>query len=159
MKFYIGIVGSRRRNTEADRRIVYDLVRTSIKEGQELVVVSGACKKGADNFAKQAVDFFRKEIGEEYVKLVEFPVRTWDGQTRGEYREQAHYRNRLIAENSEIGYALVHDDREGGTENTVLHYREMKKPVYLVDGEGRLYLGLMGSDANKDTDKARAEQA
>lgn len=157
----IGIVGSRRRDSEEDRRIVYDIVRKHIVSSPnvQLVVVSGACKRGADNFAKQAVEFFKKEIGEECVRLVEFPVRTWPGQTRGEFREQAFFRNGLIAEHSDIGYALVHPDRDGGTENTVDHYNSLRKTVHLVDGEGRSYLEPMGSDVSKDTDKARDSQA
>jgi len=136
----IGIVGSRRRNTEQDRFYVHDIVRRHIIDYEKVVVVSGACPEGADKFAVEAVDFFKREIDEGCVRLIEFPVRKWPGQTKAEFREQAYYRNRLIAENSDIGFALVHDDREGGTENTVLHYRDLGKTVYLVDGNGRTYL-------------------
>lgn len=148
----VGIVGSRRRNTLRDRRLVLELVERLLEDNphRTLVLVSGGCPKGADAFAAEAARVYG-------VKLVEhLPRPTHHG--RWAFVEAAFERNRRIAEDSQVGYALVHPDREGGTENTVGHYLELKKNVFLVDGEGRAYLSSMEerniSLGSKDPDKA-----
>lgn len=128
-KVRIGIVGSRRRNTLADRMIVYDIVRTAIRKfGKEnVVIVSGACSRGADHFAAEAAKVFGVELLEFPVPL-DPPIAEGD---RNEYRKRAFARNRLIVENSGIVFALVHEDRKGGTENTVWHCKDLKVPYDL----------------------------
>jgi len=100
---------------------------------RKIVVVSGACKKGADNFAASAAKSF-------HVELLEFPVPKVTYVSRWEYAKAAYARNLTIAENSDVGFALVHDDRTGGTENTISHYNDLKKHVFLVDRHGKFYL-------------------
>ena len=124
----IGIVGSRRRNTLADRQIVYDIVEKAIKRfpDREIVVVSGGCWKGADKFAEDAAKFFG-------VRTLIFPVpKDPPIKHRGEFRERAFARNREIAAHSNIVFALVHPDRTGGTENTVEHCKDLKVKCELV---------------------------
>lgn len=74
------------------------------------------------------------------LSLVEFPVPKKDYGSRGEFAAAAFARNKLIAENSDFGIALVASDRKGGTENTVKHYERMKKRVYIVSDLGDIYL-------------------
>lgn len=131
MTLKIGIVGSRRRNSHTDRKIVFKIVHALKK--LDPTIVSGACPKGADAFAAEAARSYGLE-------LVEFPVPKGDYRSRGEFAAAAFARNKLVAEHSDIGFALVADDRTGGTENTVGHYKKMKKNVYIVDGSGALYL-------------------
>lgn len=137
----VGIVGSRRRNAGRDREIVNEIVLSLLERypDEKIVVVSGACEEGADRFAADAARAL-KEIIPERVDLVEYPAKRWPGMTRWEFTQQAYLRNRTIAEDSHEGYALVADDRTGGTENTVDHYRDLGKTVRLVDGDGRFYL-------------------
>lgn len=148
----VGIVGSRRRCSLLDRKIVFNLVERLIGEnpGRQLTIVSGACRLGADNFAAEAARLYK-------VNLVEFPVPPGDYSERWMYAKAAYDRNRKIAENSDVGFALVHKDRKGGTENTILHYHDLKKNVFLVDERGKTYLSKMEernvSDAAKDPDK------
>lgn len=131
----IGIVGSRRRNSLYDQRIVQDIIRKfHEKFGQDLTIVSGHCRKGADRFAEDYADLLEIE------KLI-FPVpldppikNKWD------FRERAFARNRLIAEGSDVLFALVSSDRTGGTESTVTHAKELNRICYLVDEEGGLSL-------------------
>lgn len=131
----IGIVGSRRRATLHDRKLVFNLVERIIQLNphREVVVVSGACYKGADNFAAEAAKIYG-------VRLQEWPVPKKEYAHKGEYAQAAYARNLTIAQDSHVGFAFVHPDRDGGTENTVGHYHKLKKKVYLIDGMGRAYL-------------------
>lgn len=151
----VGIVGSRRRFSLHDRKLVFNLVERLIENNphRDIYIVSGACRLGADNFAAEACRLY---LGKE--KLIEFPVPKREYAHKGEYAHEAYARNLLIAQNSHVGYALVHPDRDGGTENTVGHYHTLKKRVYLVDGHGKTYLSSMDErnllDVIKDPDKA-----
>lgn len=143
----VGIVGSRRRCSLKDRKIVFDIVK-KLKDLRDVdvTVVSGACRLGADNFAAEAARFYG-------VKLVEFPVPKKQYTHRGEFAMEAFARNRLIAENSDYGFALVHSSRTGGT---VSHYNDLKKKVFLVDDDGLTYLSTdeeHSVESKEDTDK------
>lgn len=130
----IGIVGSRRRNTLRDRRIVFDIVERlapSLFPGQPVTIVSGGCK-GPDSFAAEAARFYKLDT-----KI--FPVPTDPPiQDRNDFRERAYARNTLIAEASEDLYALVAPDRKGGTEDTIRKAHALRKNVFLVDEEGAI---------------------
>lgn len=133
----VGIVGSRRRATLFDRKIVFCLIKRIIRElgpHVALWIVSGACPKGADHFAAEAA----RVLG---VALREWPVPTDPPiRHRGDFRDRAFARNKLIAEDSHVLFALVHSDRTGGTEDTVKHMCAFGKPVFLVDEMGDVYL-------------------
>ena len=53
---YIGIVGSRKRNSEHDLKCCIDQFFKIYEEGD--IVVSGGCKSGADNFAQIICDLY-----------------------------------------------------------------------------------------------------
>jgi hypothetical protein len=138
----IGIVGSRRRNTLHDRKIVFKLVEWllsgELECGRPLQLVSGGCPKGADAFAEEAAKIFAG------VEIEVVPVDKEGVSSRWEFRTRAFARNRVIAEKSRILFALVHPDRKGGTENTIEHALELKVPVYLVHADGTVYLSQDG---------------
>jgi len=46
----IGIIGSRRRNTDEDYKCVYNEFRKWYNDGDK--IISGGCKKGGDRFAE-----------------------------------------------------------------------------------------------------------
>ena len=129
-KIRIGIVGSRRRNTLRDRKIVFDIVGTALGAYDEVVVVSGGAK-GPDTFAEEAANFYGTE------KIIH---RVPPSESRWDFRKKAFARNRDIVIDSDKVFALVHPDRKGGTENTIEHAKELGKPVFLVDQDGRVYL-------------------
>ena len=133
-KLKIGIVGSRRRATLRDRQLVYECVKSAVRNNpnKDIVIVSGACRSGADSFAAEAA----KVMG---VELLEFPV-TGSHASKWSYAQEAFARNELIAEHSDMGFALCHPDRTGGTENTVSHYIRMGKRVFNVLEDGSLEL-------------------
>lgn len=148
----IGVIGSRRRCSLFDRKIVFNLIERLIvlNPHRDVIIVSGACRLGADSFAAEAARIYN-------VKLIEHPVPPGEYKQRWEYAKAAYERNRKIAEDSHVGFALVHEDRKGGTENTIHHYHDLKKKVYLVDATGKTYLSKMEErnflDVARDPDK------
>lgn len=127
----VGIVGSRRRNTLADRQMILDLVR-DLKEkfGESLVLVSGGCKTGADHYAEEAAVLHG-------VPIVLHPVKgKFD--TRWQFAQAAFARNEDIVKDSDVVFAQVASDRKGGTENTLGHCVTHKKPRWLIDEQGAI---------------------
>jgi predicted Rossmann fold nucleotide-binding protein DprA/Smf involved in DNA uptake len=135
----IGIVGSRRRDTYTDQKIVYDIVRSAVAAFSEkhIVIVSGGAR-GPDTFAKLAAKIYELEYKDHPVPK-DTPIKN-----KWEFVQRAFARNRDIVIDSDIIFALVHADRKGGTENTIEHAKDLKKKFFLVDQFGRLYLSGVG---------------
>lgn len=148
----MAIVGSRRRASLKDRQIVFDLVDQLklANPRRRLILVSGACYLGADDFAAQA----SRALG---IPIKEFPVPKANYPTTWDYAKAAYARNLLIAQDAMVGFALVAPDRKGGTEDTVKHFVNLKKNIYLVDGRGVSYLLSMAErnryEISQDPDK------
>lgn len=105
----IGIVGSRRRNTEKDKLLIerklLELMKNESKKN--IVICSGGCPKGGDRFAE--------ELAEKYgLRKIIYPA-DWKKFGRG----AGFVRNTDIAKTSDILIASVAEDRTGGTEDTV----------------------------------------
>lgn len=131
---YIGIVGSRRRNTFEDHDLVVDALESVYDAGD--VMVSGGCKQGADSFAKdinintngavRLIEFLPDSQKREYlIKEKKVPHRAAHAIVNNE-------RNTLIAERSDILIACVASDRKGGTEDTI---KKFLKKIKLTEVE------------------------
>ena len=119
----VGIVGSRRRNSSGDRAQVEIMIDVVAKEyGDDLVIVSGGCQKGADKFAASYCN-------EMDIKLVEHLPDVANVKDYGDRVQRYYARNRKIAQDSDFIVAFVALDRTGGTENTIKHAKELGKPV------------------------------
>ena len=134
-KIKIGIVGSR---SYTNKKKIKDLLH-EIKEkyGDEVEIVSGGQKDGADGYAKK----FTLEFDMEYI---EFPPAhySWNMHcklpatkySKPYYVTNYFKRNKQIAEYSDIIVAFIPDGVESkGTMNTVSHARELKKLVKIID--------------------------
>lgn len=148
-ELYVGIVGSRKRTSLVDREAVFNIInRLNIlckKELKELVIVSGACYAGADKFADDICSFLN-------VRIINYPIdirHTTEIKQKNykyKYTQAAYDRNRSIAEHSKNAlFALVSDDRKGGTENTIKQHLEFSKSdqghrrkTFIVDRLGRI---------------------
>ena len=134
-KIKIGIVGSR---GYTNKQKVKDLV-FEIKEkyGDEVEIVSGGQKDGADGLAKKyALEF--------NVKYVEFPPvhYSWNMHCKlpaTEYNKPYYVsnyfkRNKQIAEYSDIIIAFIPDGVESrGTMDTVGHAEKLKKLIKIIN--------------------------
>ena len=134
-KIKIGIVGSR---TYTNKQKVKDLI-FEIKEkyGNEVEIVSGGQKKGADGLAKK----FALEFD---VKYVEFPPAHYSHNmhcklppkhyNKPYYVSNYFKRNKQIAEYSNIIVAFIPDGVESrGTMDTVEHAQKLKKMIKIIN--------------------------
>ena len=116
----IGVVGSRRRDTERDFQLVRAEIIKHLKPGDRLV--SGGCPRGGDRFAERVA----KELG--LCIIIHYPA--WNGP---QGRRAGFERNTFIAQDSDVLIACVAPDRQGGTEDTV-------RKVLRDHGESALFL-------------------
>lgn len=127
-KITVGVVGSRRRNSNKDldklESYVLALMRRAYKKDADLEFVSGGCEQGADFFIKCICIRYKLPLVEHLPKFTSNQY--WE-------RVQAYYaRNKLIAEDCQFLLAMVAEDRTGGTENTILHAESLGKKVILI---------------------------
>jgi hypothetical protein len=101
----IGVVGSRRRDTESDFQLVKAAIKKILEPGDRLV--SGGCPKGGDRFA----EIIAKQLGLSII--IHYP--DWEGLGR----RAGFERNTFIARDADFLIACVAPDRLGGTEDTV----------------------------------------
>lgn len=114
----IGIIGSRRRNTEQDLYLTEMAFLSAYRKGD--TIVSGGCPKGGDRFA------------ERLALIYDVPIKIhkaeWD--LRG--RSAGFYRNTFIARDADILIVCVAEDRKGGTEDTIRKFLKTKEALILV---------------------------
>ena len=134
-KIKVGIVGSR---GYTNKKKIKDLIfQIKEKHGDEVEIVSGGQKDGADGFAKK----FALEFDMTYV---EFPPSHYNHNMHcilpvGEYNKPYYVsnffkRNKQIAEYSNIIVAFIPDGVESrGTMDTVGHAEKLKKLVKIIN--------------------------
>ncbi len=114
----IGIVGSRRRDTEEDFNIVKEKFFEIYSDGDK--ICSGLCPHGADRFALIISDRYN-------ITPIWFPAE-WEkyGKNAGKRR------NTDIAKTSDILIACVAPDRKGGTEDTIKKFEKFHKRKSII---------------------------
>ena len=115
----IGIIGSR---TWENRSAVEDLVNML---PIECTIISGGCR-GVDTWAVDTA----KSRGIDVVEYL--PNLPEDGSPPWEFTKAYHARNRQIAENVDVLYAFVTEDRRGGTENTIRQAMKLNVRVEII---------------------------
>jgi len=126
---YVAVVGSRRRNTEEDKRIligyVERILQNANKRNRKIIFISGGCESGADKFIKEICASLDLQL-KEHFPVLEYHMDYFQ-------RVNAYYkRNELIAIDCDICLAMVSADRKGGTENTLKWCNKYKKKVVLI---------------------------
>lgn len=116
---YIGIVGSRRRDSDSDFRLCLAKFQEVYKPGDKLV--SGGCPKGGDRFA----EIIARSKG----LTITIHHADWNGP---DGKRAGFVRNTQIATDCDILIALVAEDRLGGTENTIKTALALGKEVILL---------------------------
>lgn len=105
----IGIVGSRRRNTQADLQLVEQKFLDIYRNGD--MIISGGCPEGADRFAEWIAKKHQIPITIIYAQWKRMGVRA------------GYVRNGEIAAKSDTLIACVAPDRKGGTEDTIKKFK------------------------------------
>lgn len=113
----IGIVGSRRRDTDEDFRLCQAAFSKIYQRGDR--IVSGGCPKGGDHFA----EIIAKSVGATIT--IHYP--NWK-----EGRHAGFTRNSDIVKDGDVFIAVVAVDRTGGTEDTVRKALAAGKQVIYV---------------------------
>lgn len=106
----IGIIGSRRRNSEQDFILVERCFLSIYQKGD--IIVSGGCSEGGDKFAEIIAKKFGLTI------IIHYP--NWNKYSRG----AGFIRNTLIAKDANKIIACVVTNRIGGTEDTIKKFRK-----------------------------------
>lgn len=118
-KRVIGIIGTRRRDSDYDLRLVENEFLRHYHKGD--TICSGLCPKGGDRFA---VILHKK-----YNTPCIWHKAEWD--RLGKYA--GFSRNGLIAEDSDVLICCVANDRKGGTEDTLRKFKKLgKKNWYII---------------------------
>lgn len=106
----VGIVGSRRRNEDADfalvARALKQFMEVADRHDQKVILVSGGCPVGADKFAETLAERLDLDI---IIHQADWKVG----------RHAGFLRNTDIANDADILIACVAEDRKGGTEDTI----------------------------------------
>jgi len=115
----IGIIGSRRRNTLVDARMVEAAFLSVYHPGDR--IVSGGCPRGGDRFAES--------LAAQYDVPIVIHRADW-----ARYGRRAGFvRNVDIARDADVLIACVAADRTGGTEHTIREFQKAgKSRVVLV---------------------------
>jgi hypothetical protein len=117
MSKVIGIVGSRRRDSDEDFKQCEKIFLSIYEPGDE--IVSGGCPKGADRFA------------EVLAKKHQTPIKIYYAQWNKLGRGAGFARNTDIARDADELIAVVAEDRKGGTEDTVKKFLKGKSEEHL----------------------------
>jgi hypothetical protein len=115
----IGIIGSRRRNTESDYRATLSAFLSVYKNVGD-TIVSGGCRSGGDRFA------------EIIAKTRNIPILIHPANWARYGRSAGFQRNTLIARDSDTLIACVAEDRTGGTEDTIRKFRQLHPQGVLI---------------------------
>lgn len=117
----IGIIGSRRRDSDKDFKKVNDSFLVHFFEGDE--IISGGCPKGGDRFAEKLAELYK------------VPITIYKADWKKYGKKAGFLRNTDIARESDILIACVSEDRTGGTEDTIKKYKQFHpgKKVILVE--------------------------
>jgi len=124
----IGIVGSRARNSREDKNIIKNLLIKKMKQGRRFHIVSGGCPRGADRFAEECA----KELGIPITIYYPDKSKLPDNPKNYDWAKVFYERNTWIAEDCDVLLAMVHDDRKGGTEDTIKKAEKFGKKIILV---------------------------
>lgn len=119
----IGIVGSRRRNSNRDLYRTHQVFSLYVQKygTDNITIISGGCPKGGDKFAEILAE-------KNNIPIV---IHKADWKKHG--KVAGFIRNTYIAQDSDVLIAVVSEDRLGGTEDTI-------KKFHKFHPEGKLIL-------------------
>lgn len=114
----IGIVGSRRRDSQDDCVKCFQKFKEIYEEGDQ--IVSGGCPKGGDKFA----ELIAKKFG--------VPIKIYYPNWEKYGKFAGLKRNTYIAEDCTVLIALVAEDRTGGAEDTIKKAEKLNKEIIII---------------------------
>jgi len=130
----VAIIGSRR--YEKPRKIRDMITTLKHQFSEELMIISGGAKDGADRYAKK----YAIEFGVDYREFnpAHTPKNLYSAMTESYYEKpyhvsQFHHRNMLIARDCDVMIAYISDgDKASGTESAIRSAKRLGKKVVIV---------------------------
>ena len=131
----IGIVGAR---IYENKKKIKDFIFKLVKEhGDDLVIISGGCKDGADKYAKK----YALELGAQYHEYppAHFPHNLYCPLGEHNYGKQYHVknyfaRNKLIAKHSDYVVGFIPEGHiSKGTNSTLTYAQKFGKKTLIID--------------------------
>jgi len=113
----IGIVGSRRRNSDEDMLLTARAFLKVYRPGD--TIVSGGCPTGGDYFAEVIHHAYNVPMQIHYPDKSKLNPELLKKAPRVAYAEINYARNTLVANDADKLIAVVADTRTGGTEDTI----------------------------------------
>lgn len=114
----VGIIGSRKRNTEEDLKKVTDAFHKLKKEYSEITIVSGGNPRGGDRFAEIIACLEKIPI-----KIYYADWEKYQDPKNIKINPAGFIRNSDIAKESDILIACVAPNRTGGAEDTIRKFK------------------------------------
>jgi hypothetical protein len=132
----IGVIGSRRRNSEDDCVLLFNEIEKRVKEygPENVTLISGGCPTGGDFFA----EVIQEELQLPNPMIIHYPDKNqldpvlMKRSPRMAYAAINYARNTLIARDSDELIALVAVDRKGGTEDTIRKFKGFGKDSLIL---------------------------
>lgn len=130
----VALIGSRTyENVRKIKDLLSDLKR---KFGDELMIISGGCKDGADKYArKYALEFGiqYKEFNPAHTPRNLYSAMSEDYYGKPYHVSQFHHRNLLIAKTCDVMIAMIpNGSAADGTESAIKSAKRFKKKVVII---------------------------
>ena len=130
----VAIIGSRQ--YENTRKIKNTLTELKQKFGNDLIIISGGAKDGADKFARK----FALEFGIKYKEFnpAHTPKNLYSAMSDNYYNKpyhvsQFHHRNMLIAKDCDVMMAFIPNGvNSNGSISAIKNAKKLKKPVTII---------------------------
>ena len=130
----VAIIGSRQ--YENIRKIKDTLFQLKQKFGDDLIIVSGGAKDGADKFARK----FALEFGIKYKEFnpAHTPKNLYSAMSDNYYNKlyhvsQFHHRNMLIAKDCDVMMAFIPNGvKSNGSMSAIKNAKKVNKPVTII---------------------------
>ena len=130
----VAIIGSR--NYENTRKIKDALFQLKQKFGDDLIVISGWSKYGADKYArKYALEFGiqYKEFNPAHTIKNLYSAMSDDYYSKPYHVSQFHHRNMLIARDCDVMMAFIpNGDNANGSLSAIKSVKKLNKPVTII---------------------------
>ena len=130
----VAIIGSRM--YENTRKIKDTLFQLKQKFGDNLIIVSGGAKDGADKFArKYALEFGikYKEYNPAHTTKNLYSAMTDNYYNKPYHVSQFHHRNMLIAKDCDVMMAFIPEGcNSNGSMSAIKNAKKLKKPVTII---------------------------
>ena len=130
----IAIIGSREyENVRKIKNLLTDLKR---KFGEELIIISGGAKDGADRYVKKysiEYDIKYKEYNPAHTPKNLYSAMSEHYYDKPYHVSQFHHRNNLIAKNCDYMIALIPDNvKANGSESAIKSAQKQQKKVVIL---------------------------